>query len=377
MKENSYFYQFLEPVSKELAFLARELENSIFTGPRVMLTHSRVFVEHILRKVIKIEGLPEDSYFSLLDRIQLLDDNGYLTEEITATLHFVRKMGNKAAHESRRFRYSEALLVWEAVYKIVKWFVEVYGDLSIEVPEYQDPSIKNLQDYDIQELLMKIESLEQKLDLVFDQKPDQNGEKTTVIDNEQFSAEPGLTPIRTIRYKGQKIDIPFFLRDAFLLPQRFPKSERYLIRLGAQQQARIMSELPNNLEGLSKHVKRYGERNEEVFFEELKLFVQEEIERRKISLEYPGELFIFFKSRFIILTENLASIPLNEEYFTGIPNLLKQLHEDQIEKIGQLPKELVILAKYDHVGITTVEKLFNQIQKLQKSTNDLLSYKSQ
>ena len=41
------------------------------------------------------------------------------------------------------------------------------------------------------------------------------------------------------------------------LPQRFPKSETFLIRLGAEQQARIMSELPNNLEGISHYVKRF------------------------------------------------------------------------------------------------------------------------
>src|SRR5699024_11991670 len=46
-------------------------------------------------------------------------------------------------------------------------------------------------------------------------------------------------------YRERTLDIPYFLRDVFLLPQRFDKSETFLIRLGAEQQARIMSELPN------------------------------------------------------------------------------------------------------------------------------------
>src|SRR5699024_11791436 len=77
---------------------------------------------------------------------------------------------------------------------------------------------------------------------------------------------PGFTTIRKITYQDSELAIPYYLRDAFLLPQRFAKSETFLIRLGAEQQARIMSELPNNLEGLHKHVKRYNAGNDETFF---------------------------------------------------------------------------------------------------------------
>lgn len=368
MYQESYFYQFLEPISKELAYLAKELENSIFTGPRVMLTHSRVFIEHILKLVIHIEKLSLDSQTTLIDQIQLLHDNGYLTDEITDALHYVRKIGNQAAHDARKFRYSEALLAWEAVYKIVKWYVEVYCSLNIQVPDYQDPTPKQNED-DIQVLIDKIENLEKKLNNMINPqgKVVVEDEVATTIEQQGTSVEPGLYPIRTIEFKNQKVKVPFFLRDAFLLPQRFPKSELFLIRLGAEQQARIMSELPNNLEGISKHVKRFNEKNEETLFEELKKYIQEEITRRKIIMDHPGELFIFFQSDYIILTEHLASIELTEENFTGIPNLLRQLQEDQIERVGQLPKELVILAKYDRVGIGTVEKLFEQLKRLQNT----------
>ena len=37
----------------------------------------------------------------------------------------------------------------------------------------------------------------------------------------------------------------------------------------------------------------------------------------------------------------LSKIPLNADEFTGIPSLLRQLNEDQIETVGQLPKGLV------------------------------------
>jgi hypothetical protein len=173
---------------------------------------------------------------------------------------------------------------------------------------------------------------------------------------------PGFTPIRTLVYKGQELDVPYFLRDAFLLPQRFDKSETFLIRLGGEQQARIMSQLPNNLEGVHKHVKRYNEKNDEILYDELKTFIQEEEVRRKLTLERPGELFFFYKADHIVVTEKLSNISLTTSEFTGIPSLLRQLNDDQIETVGQLPKELVILANYENVGVGTVERLIDQLR---------------
>lgn len=43
-------------------------------------------------------------------RIDLLNENGYLSPDICNALHYVRKVGNQAAHDTRVFRYSEALL---------------------------------------------------------------------------------------------------------------------------------------------------------------------------------------------------------------------------------------------------------------------------
>jgi hypothetical protein len=371
MENQSYFYQFIEPLSKELALVARELENSIFTSPRTMLTHARVFVENILQQVIRAEGLPEDPRANLKDHLDMLNDKGYLIPEIRDALHYVRQIGNQAAHNARRFRYSEALLSWEALYKIVKWYVEVYGPIDIMVPDYQDPSPIMEKRYDMSELEIRLKSLEELLSHSVEKLSSDSALAETAVSVETIEAEvpligdgiPGVTTIRTLTFNGRQLEVPYFLRDAFLLPQRFDKSETFLIRLGAEQQARIMSELPKNLAGLHKHVKRYSEKNDEILFEELKTFIEEEKIRRKLSLERAGELFFFYKADHIIVTEELSKVPLTSEEFTGIPSLLRQLNEDQIETVGQLPKELVILAKYENVGIGTVEKLFEQLKK--------------
>ncbi|RKQ34704.1 DUF4145 domain-containing protein [Oceanobacillus halophilus] len=368
MQSQPYFYQFLKPISKELALLARELEFSIYTSPRTMLTHARVFIENILQHVIFLEKLSIDDRAKLKMQIDLLDKNELLDSEILDSLHFVRQLGNQAAHDTRVFRYSEALLSWEAVYKIVKWYVEVYGPVELKVPEYQDPRHQESVSYDITEVQERLRLLEELLITSIKGQPVEAETAATTEAAESLTEEPvqpGFTSIRKLTYKGDTLDVPHFLRDAFLLPQRFGKSETFLIRLGANQQARIMSELPNNLENLHKHVKRYNEKNDENLFNELRVFIEEEKARRKIVLDRPGELFLFYKSNYIIVTEELSNVVITSEIFSGIPSLIRQLKADQIETVGQLPKELVIIAKYENVGVGTVEKLFDQLKRMQ------------
>ncbi|MEW8972063.1 MAG: DUF4145 domain-containing protein, partial [Mesobacillus sp.] len=340
--------------------------NSIFSSPRTMLTHSRVFIENILQQVTKEEGINEDPRTGLKERLDLLNDQGYLIPEIRDALHLVRRMGNQAAHDARMFRFSEALLSWEALYSIVKWYVEVYGPVDVTVQEYQDPSPQAETVFDMSELEVRLKGLEELLK----NPPAQQAEipasaevaAAVAAPAAEVQETPGFTPIRSITYKGRTLQIPYFLRDAFLLPQRFDKSETFLIRLGAEQEARIMSELPGNLEGLHKNVKRYNEKNDEQFFEELGTFIEEEKVRRQLTLKRQGELFFFYKASHIVVTEELKKVPLTADEFTGIPSLLRQLNEDQIYTVGQLPMELVILAKYDNVGVGTVEKLFDQLK---------------
>ena len=374
MEIKDYFYKFLSPISKDLAVLARELEYSVFTSPRMMLTHARTFVEDIINRVLRLEGISDIGCSGLKDRIMLVQSHGILPKEVQDAVHNVRKLGNDAAHNTKAFRYSEALVSWENLYVLVKWYIENYRLLNIEMPSYQEPSLDNANKYDVHELEIRLnqwqESVLQKVSEIADQKDSnimvkEKVEATEDVEVEESNIIPGETKIRTITYKGQEVDIPYFLRDAFLLPQRFENCERFMIALGGVQQARIMSELPSDLEGISSYVKRYKEENEALMFRDLKTFVEVEKKRRKIMLDRQGELFLFFRSEYIIMTDYLSQIPLNEEYFKGFPNFIRQMQDDGISRVGQLPQELLILAKYDRVGIGTVEKLFRQIREFQ------------
>ncbi|MEH6956577.1 DUF4145 domain-containing protein [Neobacillus drentensis] len=370
--KKEYFYKFLVPISKELALLARELEYSVFSSPRMMLTHARTLVEDIMNRVLKSEGISAIACSGLKDRILLLHSYGLLPSNVQDAVHIIRKLGNDAAHNTKSFRYSEALVSWENLFVLIKWYVEKYRLPDFEMPSYQEPSLDSANTYDVQELEIRLnqwqETVLQKVTEIAG-KSQSNVALKEKIDEEEDVGDgfvvPGDTILRTITYKGQRIDIPFFLRDAFLLPQRFQNSERFMIALGGVQQARIMSELPSDLEGMASYVKRYKEENEALMFKDLCTFIEEERQRRKIILKRQGELFLFFRTEYIIMTNELSQISINEESFKGFPNFIRQMRNDGIVRVGQLPQELLILAKYDRVGIGTVEKLYRQIKEKQ------------
>ena len=81
-----------------------------------------------------------------------------------------------------------------------------------------------------------------------------------------------------------------------------------------------MSGLLNNLVGLHQQVKRYSEKNDETFFEELSVYIEEEKICRQLTLECARELFFFYKADYIVVTEELSKIPLASDEFTGIAN---------------------------------------------------------
>ena len=380
-----YFYAFLEEISEEFARTLYELEKAIYNSPRSMLTHSRTFIEVLLEKVMIHENMPNEAYISINERIQGLDDKGLLTEEVKNAFHEVRKLGNKAAHDTRQFRFSESLTAWEHIHTIVKWFVEVYESYVIVVPDYVDPIMKQEHAYDLEEMALRFNQIEDLLkESLQSEKPKGNEEmdqagskegkkkktKKLVIEKDAvigtMEEAPGFIPVRTIYYGNDSVDIPYFLRDAFLLPQRFEESERFLVRLGGEEQARIMSELPKSLVGFHERVTRYTESHSETFFYELKEFVAEEIRRKKLVINRPGELFLFHKSSEIVVTEDLGDIDINKENFTGMPGLIDQLNADGIDKIRQLPKELLILGKYKRVGKGRVVSFFQQLEAMQE-----------
>lgn len=350
----SHLYSFLDNSFPKIAKLCQEIESIIYKSPRMALTSCRTLAETLLDKAVEAENLTTIISNTLQERITYFYREGVITDEQNSAFYIIRKYGNAASHDSfRKFYIREALEVWENTYKVVKWYIEVYGSTEIEVPEYEEPAVKVSDNEDLSKVLEIIKGLEKRL---------QGGEINSGEEDSNEEASKSHKVSRILQYGAEQLEIPFFLRDAFLLPQRFPKSTTFLVRLNGEQQARIMSELPESLEGLHQHVKRFNEKNDAVFFEELNQYVNEEIIRKQIEEQHQGEMILFYKEDYIILTEALGEIELTIKDFPGSPSFIKQLHEKNLIKIKQLPKELVLLGKYKNVGETTLQRFFEQLK---------------
>lgn len=341
-------YEVLKDIHPQLAQLTTEIEKLIFVSPRAATQSMRTLVETLVKHVAFIEKLNHLQWSNFAEQQQTLKQDGILNDTADKAITYVRKQGNVAAHEgSRKIFIRETLTTWEYTYLVISWYIETYADYETEVPPYIEP--KPYQDFEQGEsLLERIKRLIEEM----------------LAGKHPSPEPPAITDkkARTICYQEQFLDIPLFLRDAFLLPQRFPKSTTFLIRLNGEQQARIMSELPTQLAGLHQHVKRFKETNDEVLFNELETFVKEEIARKKIAKKYAGETLLFYKADYIILTEALGEITLTKENFPGLTSLINSLQEQAFTKVADLPKELVLLGKYRNVGETALANLFSQLK---------------
>ncbi|TKI67930.1 DUF4145 domain-containing protein [Lysinibacillus mangiferihumi] len=338
--------EILYGINPSLAELTQDIEKLLFVSPRAAMQTTRTMAETLVRQVAQLEGL-EHNEFNFGELQMKLKNEGIVTPTTDNAIHFVRKQGNIASHDgTRKMLIREALTCWEYQHLILTWFIETYASPDIEVPEYIEP-VPEKSAADSEYLIEHIEALMQTF--VQKQPTSEN-----VVTEQKVS--------RRIYYKDQFVEIPDFLRDAFLLPQRFPKSTTFLIRLNGEQQARIMSELPYQLEGMHQHVKRFKEANDECLFEEVRLFVEEEQKRKILMEQYRGEVLLFYKSDFAILTEALGNVALTKDNFPGQTSLLTSLQEQGFSHVKDFPKELVLLGKYRNVGETALANLFNQLK---------------
>lgn len=358
-----YFYKFLEKEEPTIAHLLKELEQLTFRSPRAMVTHSRTLIELILKKVEVLEdaALPETTL--LLDRIDFAKETYELSPEIEDALHEVRMRGNKAAHDTGNVRIITALVVWSLLYKIMEWYVITYASPTIQFPAYEDPNIDLVsQTMEIGEVTLRLEQLEQTIQSVL-----QKGETPTLEEpKEDGFTLPGLTTVRTLTFQQEEIEIPYFLRDALLLPQRFENSKQYLIALNKNQEARFMSELPYQLDDLHERALRRTMKHTEIFVEELRAFIQEEIRRKEVKSKRKGdsELLLFFQGEEIVITEQRAKTPIDEDLLPGLPNLVSQLERDGITKVGLLPREFVLLGKYKSIGIKRLQEVWRILKTI-------------
>lgn len=152
-----------------LSNLGEMAERNVYIDPNTTILKLRMFGETITKFTCALEDMDETSTLTQLDRLNVLQREDLLTEDLLDILHSIRQKGNKAAHEGNYGTTEEAKALVHIAFRLGVWYMQVYGDWEFKEPEYIEPSMDD--DSENQEQLKqltesydaKVQELEQEL----------------------------------------------------------------------------------------------------------------------------------------------------------------------------------------------------------------------
>ncbi|MGQ1908200.1 type I restriction-modification system endonuclease [Marinifilum sp. RC60d5] len=126
---NQSNFTYLAEEYPQLAKIGQLAERNTFIDPSTSLSKLRLLTEKLSKFILEYERIEEQEYTDQVKRIQLLFNNGVISQEINDLLHIIRKSGNKATHTGEGSA-AEAKYILRQTVKVVKWFSAVYENLN-------------------------------------------------------------------------------------------------------------------------------------------------------------------------------------------------------------------------------------------------------
>ena len=141
-------FDFLNEYWPDFAQIMEFAENYVYTDPASSKNKSGLFVELMVREILRIENIPEpETENSNYNRIKLLKSNGLLPYDVSQWITQVRLSRNDSTHENKATE-QDALLILGFTHHIAVWFMQVYGDGAFEPPVFIKPEPpKKVPDY--------------------------------------------------------------------------------------------------------------------------------------------------------------------------------------------------------------------------------------
>lgn len=141
-------FAFLKTYWPDFAQIMEFAESYVYTDPASSKNKSGLFVELMVREILRIENIPEpEAENTNYNRIKLLKNNDLLPYDVSQWITQVRLSRNDSAHENKATE-QDALLVLGFAHHIAVWFMHVYGDGAFEAPVFIKPEPpKKVPDY--------------------------------------------------------------------------------------------------------------------------------------------------------------------------------------------------------------------------------------
>ncbi|MCM3006716.1 type I restriction-modification system endonuclease [Priestia koreensis] len=133
-------FKFLESNWELLARVGEVAEHNVYQNPNLAMSELRKFAENITKYILANEEIREERGTNQEDRLKVLFYDQILPKEIFDLFNTIRIKGNKATHNLDYGNIEEAKTLLHMTYRIATWFMEVYGDWTIQIPPYQEPT---------------------------------------------------------------------------------------------------------------------------------------------------------------------------------------------------------------------------------------------
>ncbi len=130
---------FIEEASKALADLAVRIEEQLYEQPQASLMQARLYSEQLVKMVSDMEGLEAVYPLKHAERIHKLYRQNVIEEETYMKMEWIRKKGNKAAHDMQNIDIKDVFQAHRFLFDISVWYMEVYVRFDFEAPLYKLP----------------------------------------------------------------------------------------------------------------------------------------------------------------------------------------------------------------------------------------------
>ncbi|TSB47699.1 sigma factor-like helix-turn-helix DNA-binding protein [Alkalicoccobacillus porphyridii] len=134
---------FLEQISSELDLMGKEIERLLFKEPQAVLSKTRIVAEELALLLNQQEGIKEVYEIKQVDRVHKLERKGVIEAEQKSKFDWLRREGNKAAHQPNYGSVELAINAHRNLYDLAGWYVECYGETDFTLPPYELPRIQD------------------------------------------------------------------------------------------------------------------------------------------------------------------------------------------------------------------------------------------
>lgn len=132
-------FSFTEIISKDFMELAQKIEATLISQPQAALMQTRLYNEQLVKLISKNEGLEDIYPLKHVERVHKLYRQNAIEEEIYLKMEWIRKKGNKAAHDVKEVSQQDAFQAHRFIYEISVWYIQIYINYDFEAPIYKLP----------------------------------------------------------------------------------------------------------------------------------------------------------------------------------------------------------------------------------------------